>query len=52
MTWTDRVFNLCVVFLLWLASKFNTTYKSINVWIFCIIWPIITIALGIAVLLR
>ena len=51
MKWTDRTFSLCVLFLLWLAPKFNTDYRTINVWIFCIIWPIVTISLIIAVLL-
>ena len=49
--WTDKLFVACVIFLLYLADKLGTTYRAINVWIFCIIWPIITISLIIAVLL-
>jgi hypothetical protein len=39
----DRIFDLCVVLLVWLAETFGTTYKAINVWIFCVIWPLITV---------
>ena len=41
----DRVFWLCVVFLHWLAARFKTTYEVVNVWIFCVIWPVFTLAL-------
>ena len=40
----DRIFDLCVALLVWLAETFGTTYKAINVWIFCVIWPLITAA--------
>jgi len=36
----NTVFDLCVTFLIWLAPFFDMTYKEINVWVFCIIWPI------------
>jgi hypothetical protein len=29
----------------WLAAKCGTTYEAINIWIFCVIWPVISIAL-------
>ncbi len=29
--------------------KLGTTYNAINVWIFCVIWPLITIGLIVAV---
>ena len=48
---TDKVFIACVLFLQVLAMKLGITYRTINVWIFCIIWPIFTISLIIAVLL-
>ena len=41
----DRVFDLCVRLLLFLAPRLGMTYKEINVWIFVIIWPIITLVL-------
>ena len=39
----DQLFSLCVNFLLLVAKRVGMTYNEINIWIFCIIWPIITI---------
>ena len=39
----DKIFYLCVRLLKWLSEKLNMTYNEVNVWIFCVIWPIITI---------
>ena len=39
-----KVFKGCVLFLLWLAKKLGMTYNEVNVWIFCVIWPVITLA--------
>lgn len=44
----DRIFDICVHFLENLASLTGLTYKQINVWIFCIIWPILTLILIVA----
>ncbi len=41
----DKIFLFCVAFLLWVGEKFGLTYNEINVIIFVIIWPIITIIL-------
>lgn len=41
----DGLFDLCVKFLLWLADLFGVSYNTINIWIFCVIWPLFTIAL-------
>lgn len=41
----NRVFDGCVHLLLYLADLTGTTYKEINVWIFCVIWPIFTLLL-------
>jgi hypothetical protein len=41
----DTVFQWCVDFLVWLAAATGTTYKEINVIIFCVIWPILTLGL-------
>jgi len=41
----DQIFDLCVVFLVWLARMTGTTYKEINVIVFCILWPLFTLAL-------
>lgn len=41
----ETIFDLCVRILVFLAALFGTTYKAINVWIFVIIWPILTLIL-------
>lgn len=38
------IFNLCVQWLLFVGEKVNMSYTQINVLIFCIVWPIITIS--------
>ena len=42
---TETIFEKCVVFLHWLARKLGTTNEAINVWIFCMFWPLFTLAL-------
>ena len=41
--WVDVIFNICVKFLYDAAAILGITYEEINVWLFCIIWPIVTI---------
>jgi len=41
----DQIFDSCVDVLVYWAGIFSITYKEINVWIFVIIWPILTIVL-------
>jgi len=41
----DGLFRLCVNVLLWLADLFGVSYTTINIWIFCVIWPALTISL-------
>ena len=41
----DQIFDWCVNVLVYWASVFGITYKEINVWVFVIIWPILTIIL-------
>lgn len=48
----DRIFDLCVVFLVWLSQVTGTTYKQINVIVFCILWPIFTLALVLVVVVQ
>ena len=51
----DTIFMLCVHFLQWLAKKLGMTYNEVNVWLFCVILPLITLAsilLNIYLLLR
>jgi hypothetical protein len=41
----DAIFDWCVEILVFFAGVLGITYKEINVWVFVIIWPIITLAL-------
>lgn len=42
----DQIFDWCVNVLVYWAGIFGITYKEINVWVFVIIWPILTIVLA------
>jgi len=47
----DQIFDWCVNLLVYEARILGITYKEINVWIFVMIWPALTIVLmGIIVL--
>lgn len=39
-----NIFNLCVQWLFYVGAKVNLSYTQINVLIFCLIWPFITIS--------
>ena len=41
----DQLFTLCVNFLLILGKKLGLSYNEVNIWIFCVIWPILTLVL-------
>lgn len=41
----DQIFDWCVQVLIYWANIFGISYKEINVWVFVIIWPILTVIL-------
>ena len=41
--WIDDTFDVCVKLLFDVANIMGITYEEINVWLFCVIWPIITL---------
>jgi len=41
----DQIFDWCVNVLVYWAGILGITYKEINVWVFVILWPILTIIL-------
>ena len=43
--WMDTVFDWCVDLLLSGAAMLGISYNEINVWIFCVIWPLLTLIL-------
>jgi hypothetical protein len=48
----DQIFDWCVNVLVYWAGIFGITYKEINVWVFVIIWPIVTLLLIGTILLQ
>ena len=49
----DQIFDWCVDVLVYGAEILGITYKEINVWVFVILWPILTMILvGIIVMQR
>ena len=49
ITWIDITFNSAVIALYEVAGWFNITYEEINVWLFCVAWPVLTLLLMYAV---
>lgn len=45
-----QIFDWCVDILVYWAGVLGITYKEINVWVFVIIWPILTIILALLIL--
>jgi len=48
----DAIFDWCVEILVYYAGVFGISYKEINVWVFVIIWPILTLALIAIVIIQ
>jgi hypothetical protein len=42
----DQIFDWCVNVLVYWAGILGITYKEINVWVFVIIWPIVTLLMA------
>ena len=43
--WIDAVFNFCVHLLYDVAGILGISYEEINVWLFCVIWPLLSLVL-------
>ena len=43
--WIDYIFNLAVRWLYACADVLGITYEEINVWLFCIAWPLTSTAM-------
>lgn len=46
----DSIFDWCVSILVYWADILGITYKEINVYVFVIIWPIVTITFVVIIL--
>lgn len=49
---TEGAFSGCVRFLQWLSELCGTSYEAVNVWIFCFLWPLLTLGLLVTVVLQ
>jgi hypothetical protein len=45
IAWIDYIFDVSVRGLFYWAKLMGITYEEINVWLFCIAWPIATLAM-------
>ena len=45
INWIDVVFDFCVKLLIDAAKFFGITYEEINVWLFVVIWPLLSLVL-------
>jgi len=48
----DIIFDWCVNVLVYWAGVFGITYKEINVWVFVIIWPVVTALLVVIIFVQ
>ena len=51
MNWINYTFNWCVRLLEQIAYLLGLTYQEINVWLFCIILPIILLIMMIQIIM-
>ena len=43
--WIDVIYNFCVQLLIDTARFLGISYEEINVWLFCVIWPLLSLVL-------
>jgi len=48
--WVDNVFDFCVIILVRLAEMLGISYEEINIWLFVVIQPAITMLLFLEIL--
>ena len=46
IAWIDTIFDWAVIALYHVAGLMGITYEEINVWLFCIVWPVVTLVLA------
>lgn len=42
--WITESFYGCVALLRWAAAKLHISYEAINIYLFVILWPLLTVA--------
>ena len=45
INWIDQTFDFCVKLLIDIANMMGITYEEINVWLFVVIWPLLSLVL-------
>ncbi len=43
--WIDNIYDFCVQLLIDTAGFLGISYEEINVWLFCVIWPLLSLVL-------
>jgi len=46
-----EIFQLCVDALVIVAKMFDTTYEAVNVWLFCVIAPLVIVGMVIYIII-
>ena len=46
IVWIDLVFDWCVTALVRLGEAVGLSYEEINVWLFVIAWPVVTLVMA------
>jgi len=46
IAWIDTIFDCAVIALYQVAGLMGITYEEINVWLFCVAWPVVTVLLA------
>ncbi len=50
--WITSLFDYCVNLLVSWGNAFGISYEAINIYLFCIAWPILTLLLVITVIIQ
>ena len=48
----EKIFDWCVNVLVFWAGVIGITYKEINVWVFIIVWPVVTVLLVVIIFMQ
>lgn len=49
---TDKIFHKCVRLLEKAAKRLGTTYETVNVLVFCVVWPLVTAGLLVLLIIK
>jgi hypothetical protein len=49
IVWIDAIFNWAVSALYWTGNLLGISYVEINVYLFCIVWPLVTVLMMVTI---